>query len=277
MTFADVFETFRHKMASSLDRIFAKTAYVKDEEEEEDISSGSETETVPEDFVDSESDEDYEPTAKKARGGVALGTKEQQIPKVERNPTRRPNPKIVNRNALMARENRMRKKQHVENLEREIARLKEERQKDQKALRKAGKEVRKLTRERDHLKAVIANKSGIMAVLRAVREGTELPMTSSIRKDSVGTKAGSSCDEGFGASPNPAVDEDPEDLGLSTEDLFGADQQHHLLPADELLSTMMASANEQVRQRQIRHRPAVSVSTSCPAVASRLSFATPVR
>lgn len=254
--------------------MFSKAGYLKDE----DISSGSETETVPEAFVGSDSDEYYEPKVKKARGGggVAPGTKEEKIPKVERNPTRRPNPKIVNRNAVMARENRMRKKQHVENLEREIARLKEERERDRKALRKAGKEVRMLTQERDHLKAVIANKSGIMAVLRAVREGTGLSMTSSLRKDSVVTKAGSSCDEGFGASPNPAdEDNDAKDLGLTTEDLFGADQQHHLLPADELLSTMMA-ANEQVRRHQTRHRSA-SVSTSCPAAASRSSFASPVR
>lgn len=264
-------------MASSLDRIFGG-GYLKDE----DISSGSETETVPEAFVGSESEEDYEPKVKKARGGVA--PKEEKIPKVERNPTRRPNPKIVNRNAVMARENRMRKKQHVENLEREIARLKEERERDRKALRKAGKEVRKLTQERDHLKAVIANKSGIMAVLRAVREGTGWPMTSSLRTDFVVTKtAGSSCDEGFGASPNPAVaseeDNDTKDLGLTTEDLFGADQQHHLLPADELLSTMMAAtASEQVRRRRHQTRPrSASVSTSCPAAASRSSFATPVR
>lgn len=258
-------------MASSLDRILCH-GYVKDEEE--DVSSGSETETVPEDFGESESDEDYKPAAKKARGGVAPL---EQIPKVERNPTRRPNPKVVNRNAVMARENRLRKKQHVENLEREIAQLKEERERDRKALRKASKEVRKLTRERDHLKAVIANKSGIMAVLRAVREGTELPMTSSSMAVRNGSgKAGSSCDEGFGASPNPA-DEDPEDLGLTAteDDLFGADQQHHLLPADELLATMMATtANEQ----QVRHRSQQAfVSTSCPVAAFRSSFATPVR
>lgn len=250
-------------MASSLDRIFAKNTYFKDEE---DTCSGSETETVPEEC--GESDDDYEPSVKRVRGVVM-----EQVPKVERNPTRRPNPEVVNRNAVMARENRLRKKQHVENLEREIARLKEERERDQKALRKAGKEVRKLTRERDHLKAVIANKSGIMAVLRAVREGTDFPMTSSIRQDSV-AKAGSSCDEGFGASPNPADEDDNDDLGLTTEDLFGADQQHHLLPADELLSSMMAtSSNQQVLRW---HRPA-SASTSYPAAASRSSFASPVR
>lgn len=264
-------------MASSLDRIFAGAGgFLKDE----DMSSGSETETVPEAFVGSESEEDYEPRVKKARGGGGVAAVE-GIPKVERNPTRRPNPKIVNRNAVMARENRMRKKQHVENLEREISRLKEERERDRKAVRKAGKEVRKLTQERDYLKAVIANKSGIMAVLRAVREGTGWPMTSSLRKDSVAAKAGSSCDEGFGASPNPAAaaeeDNDTKDLGLTTEDLFGADQQHHLLPADELLSTMMmATGSEQVRRQQTRPRSA-SVSTSSPAAASRSSFATPVR
>lgn len=258
-TFANV----STKMASSLDRIFAKSAYFKVEEEDEDTCSGSETETVPEEeeAATSYDEDDYEPTAKRARsGGVAPAS---NVQKVERNPTRRPNPKVVNRNAVMARENRLKKKQHVENLEREIARLKEQRDRDQKALRKAGKQVQKLTRERDHLKAVIANKSGIMAVLRAVRDGAGLPMTSSMIRPKP-TPAGSSCDEGFGASPNPASEDN--DLGLGVEDnLFGGD---HLLPADELLSSMA--------DQQVRNRPAFA-STSCPAVASRSSFATPVR
>lgn len=243
-------------MASSLDRIFAKSTYFKDDEEdsEEDTCSGSETETVPEEEEEVPADsDDYEPTAKRARsGGVAPPAR--NVPKIERNPTRRPNPKVVNRNAVMARENRLRKKQHVENLEREIAQLKEQRERDKKARSALGKQVRKLARERDHLRAVIANKSGIMAVLRAVRDGAGLPMTSSslIRKT---TPTGSSCDEGFGASPNPASEDngtaDPvlirdewllneespfsfTDLGFDVgqENLFGGD---HLLPADDLL------------------------------------------
>uniref|UniRef100_A0A8D8HZ77 CREB/ATF bZIP transcription factor n=1 Tax=Culex pipiens TaxID=7175 RepID=A0A8D8HZ77_CULPI len=230
-------------MASSLDRIFAKSAYFKDDDDE-DTCSGSETETVPED-ASVESDEEYEPAVKRRRsGGVAPAVPEL---KVERNPTRRPNPKVVNRNAVMARENRLRKKQHVENLEREIARLKEQRERDQKALRKAGKQVRVLTRERDHLKAVVANKSGIMAVLRAVRDGAGLPMTSSLSKYGMGAKAGSSCDEGFGASPNPASEHNNNDLGLSVGDgLFGGAAD--LLPADELLSGMggACDADQQV-------------------------------
>lgn len=268
-------------MASSLDRIFAKSAYFKDDEE--DTCSGSETETVPEegeDVVDhsGESDNDYEPSAKKARsGGVAPGAPNAQ--KIERNPTRRPNPKVVNRNAVMARENRLRKKQHVENLEQEIARLKEQRDRDQMALRKAGKQVRKLTRERDHLKAVIANKSGIMAVLRAVREGSGLPMTSSIRSEVPPPKtpaggAGSSCDEGFGSSPNPASEHN--DLGFGgveddASDLFGGGG-HHLLAADELLASMVD--HQQVLANNNR---SAFASTSCPAGASRSSFASPVR
>lgn len=257
----------RFKMASSLDRIFAKSAYFKDDDDE-DTCSGSETETVPED-ASVESDEEYEPAVKRRRsGGVAPAVPEQ---KVERNPTRRPNPKVVNRNAVMARENRLRKKQHVENLEREIARLKEQRERDQKALRKAGKQVRALTRERDHLKAVVANKSGIMAVLRAVRDGAGLPMTSSLSKYGTTAKAGSSCDEGFGASPNPASEHN-NDLGLSVEDgLFGGAAD--LLPADELLSGMGGACDA---DQQVRNRPAFA-STSCRAAASRSSFATPVR
>lgn len=257
-------------MASSLDRIFAKNAYFKEEVEDEDTCTGSETETVFEEEAQLESDSDdcYEPVPKKLRsgGGVApaVGT---VLKVVERNPTRRPNPKVVNRNAVMARENRLRKKQHVENLEREIQRLREERDRDQKALRKAGKEVKRLTRERDHLKAVIANKSGIMAVLRAVKQQSGLPMTSSVKKYA------SSCDEGFGSSPNPATEDNDNDddlglgaaAGMDQADLFGG-----MLPADELLSSMIGT------DPQVPARSAF-VSTSCPAGASPSSFAMPVR
>lgn len=251
-------------MASSLDRIFAKNAYFKEEIVDEDTCTGSETETVleGEEQLDSDSDDCYEPAPKKSRSGGGVAPAVGSVLKVvERNPTRRPNPKVVNRNAVMARENRLRKKQHVENLEREIQRLREERDRDQKALRKAGKEVKRLTRERDHLKAVIANKSGIMAVLKAVQQRSGLPMTSSVKKYA------SSCDEGFGSSPNPMA-EDDDDLGLGAgtdEGLFGG-----MLPADELLSSMMGS------DQQVPGRPAFA-STSCPAVASPSSFATPVR
>lgn len=223
-------------MASSLDRIFAKNAYFKEEDVDEDTCTGSETETVFEEEPqqDSDSDDCYEPAQKKSRNGGGVAPASGTMQKgVERNPTRRPNPKVVNRNAVMARENRLRKKQHVENLEQEIRRLREERDRDQKALRKAGKEVKRLTRERDHLKAVIANKSGIMAVLKAVQQQSGLPMTSSVKKYA------SSCDEGFGSSPNPTADDNDDDLGLgagTNEDLFGG-----LLPADELLSSMIDS------------------------------------
>lgn len=53
---------------------------------------------------------------------------------------------------------------------------------------KSGRQARALTR--DHLKAEIANKSGIMAGLELVLDGVGLPKALSL------TKASSSCDEG---------------------------------------------------------------------------------
>lgn len=105
--------------------------------------------------------------AKKGNGGT-----------VQRMPTRRPNPSIHNRNALMARENRKKKKQHVETLERDVSELRDENDALRKLLRKRSTMVTKLRDERLYLKSIIANKTSIMAMLQTI-QGNRLPITSS--------------------------------------------------------------------------------------------------
>lgn len=97
---------------------------------------------------------------------------------VERQPTRRPNPKIFNRNALMARENRKKKKQHLEMLERDVDSLKSENEWLRQKLRKRSGMVHKLRDEGLYLKSIIANKTSIMTLLKTI-QGNKIPITSS--------------------------------------------------------------------------------------------------
>lgn len=255
-------------MASSLNRIFTKkidpTVYAYEAEQEEDdfvgFSSGSETESISE----RDSDDDGSLIGKKRRvpGGVArAGTKTDEEQKLMRNPTRRPNPKISNRNALLARENRRRKKEHVEHLEKEVDELKECNGRIRKVLKKKCKLVEQLTRERNYLKSVIANRTGIMAVLKSVQR-VGFPMTSSglsyVTEPMVQQRrTGSSSDEGLGSSPHSMLtDEDdkfnPHDLGMMAAPGHGVpfEEEFSRLPdVDELLSTMAGgnrSSSEQV-------------------------------
>lgn len=98
---------------------------------------------------------------------------------IQRKPTRRPNPKIFNRNALMARENRRKKKEHLETLERDIEMFRMENASLKKSLKSKTTFVTKLKQEQLYLKSVIANKTEIMALLKTIK-GNKIPMTSSV-------------------------------------------------------------------------------------------------
>lgn len=97
---------------------------------------------------------------------------------IQRKPTRRPDPQIFNRNALMARENRMKKKQHLETLEHDVDSLKQENQSLRKLLKQRSTMVYKLRDERLYLKSIIANKTSIMSLLKTI-QGNRIPITSS--------------------------------------------------------------------------------------------------
>lgn len=97
---------------------------------------------------------------------------------IARMPTRRPNPEIFNRNALMARENRQKKKQHLESLEQDVDSLKKENDSLRKLLKRRSSMVYKLRDERLYLKSIIANKTSIMTLLKTI-QGNQMPITSS--------------------------------------------------------------------------------------------------
>lgn len=140
-----------------------------------------------------DSDDEYTPVTKKNYSKRLLGGAQQKVFRnlstassldeshlkhIERMPTRRPNPKIFNRNALMARENRKKKKEHLEGLEKNVESLKMENKSLKKLLKKRSTMVTKLRDEGLYLKSIIANKTSIMALLKTI-DGNKIPMTSS--------------------------------------------------------------------------------------------------
>lgn len=98
--------------------------------------------------------------------------------RIERLPTRRPDPTVQNRNALMARENRRRKKEHVKVLEDQLERKAKEIRCLRKILKQKDRTVKKLEHETLYLRSTIANKTDIMSLLKTIR-GNKLPLTSS--------------------------------------------------------------------------------------------------
>lgn len=97
---------------------------------------------------------------------------------IERMPTRRPNPKICNRNAVMARENRRKKKEYLENLQRDVDTFQTENKKLRKLLNIRNNMITKLSNESVYLKSVLANKTEIMALLKSIQH-SRVPITSS--------------------------------------------------------------------------------------------------
>ncbi|XP_017845519.1 uncharacterized protein LOC108602027 [Drosophila busckii] len=111
--------------------------------------------------VDSDSDVNFEPPKVKQRNTLTRscakdadsdGGKRKSA--VMRLPTRRPDPNVYNRNALLARENRRKKKAHLEALERELNETRTTNKSLLKALKKQFKLTQKLEKECEYLKDV---------------------------------------------------------------------------------------------------------------------------
>lgn len=98
--------------------------------------------------------------------------------KIERKPTRRPDPHVNNRNAIMARENRRKHKEHQEKLERENDVLVRENEELKAHLKAKDRQISNLRHEYKYLKSVIANKTQIVEILRSV-QNARVPLTSS--------------------------------------------------------------------------------------------------
>lgn len=133
----------------------------------------------------SSSDQDYEPynSGRKRRrskmiseieknisNGVSQWNFKKTMEGTEKRPKRQP--KCFSRNALMARENRLKKKMYIENLEREVLCLKADNKKMNGVVENQSFLIAELRKEIKYLKSVLANSADISRLIRNINQNT---------------------------------------------------------------------------------------------------------
>ncbi|XP_046578446.1 uncharacterized protein LOC124286142 [Haliotis rubra] len=88
-------------------------------------------------------------------------------------------PKSMNKNAVAARENRQKRKKYIENIEREVAQLKEENAALKMKVSCQGDSVEKLNEQVKYLQSVISNQSTISALLQNIQNTAGVTLKSS--------------------------------------------------------------------------------------------------
>lgn len=83
-------------------------------------------------------------------------------------PTRRPDPNVYNRNALLARENRRKKKMYLETIEKELQITRKANRVLTKALKRQLKVTQRLEQEKKYYEGLIANRSEILTLVNAL-------------------------------------------------------------------------------------------------------------
>lgn len=112
-------------------------------------------------------------TAESATAGTAMeqgsltGSGAPQQRKRGRGPSKRP---CLNRNALMARENRQRKKEYIERIEARLRVFQQENQELNGTIQRQALEIKKLSKEVVYLKNVLNNNSVITSLLSSMNE-----------------------------------------------------------------------------------------------------------
>lgn len=114
---------------------------------------------------DSDEDCEYQPNEKRMKRTI---TNVNGSNGIQRKPTRIPNLKIQNRNALLARENRKRKKEMMDTLERSVSGLQTQNKKLLKMMKLKDSRTLKLEQEVRYLKSVIVNRTEIVSVLKSL-------------------------------------------------------------------------------------------------------------
>lgn len=130
---------------------------------------------------------------------------------IARKPTRRPDPKVSNRNALMARENRKRKKEMFEKLEQRFNDIQTENRNLKRLSKRQGTTIKKLHNETLYLRSVISNRTQIAQLLKSIGS-SNIPITSKLASSKSATAAISE----FKYSPAT-----PDSLRGSSENNYG--------------------------------------------------------
>lgn len=153
-------------------------------------------------YIDSEEDCEYQPSNKRTRTITNVSNNG-----IQRRPTRVPNLKIQNRNALLARENRKRKKEMMDSLEKTVDDLQTDNKKLLKMMKSKDDRTLKLEQEVRYLKSVIVNRTEIVSVLKS------LPKFPSKIKDVADKSTGS----GSETASCETFDDNDLDVDVATE------------------------------------------------------------
>lgn len=157
-------------------------------------------------YIDSEDDCEYQPSSKRTRTITNVSNNG-----IQRRPTRVPNLKIQNRNALLARENRKRKKEMMDSLENTVENLQTHNKKLQKLVKLKDAQTLKLEQEVRYLKSVIANRTEIVSVLKSLPKfQTKIKEeVSSVAHKSTGSGSETASCETFDDNGSVKANEDP--------------------------------------------------------------------
>ena len=82
--------------------------------------------------------------------------------------------KAMNKNAIMARENRQKKKQYIQNLERNCEKARTENFALKASLESKDKQMKSMAKEIEYLRSVIANETGLSALLKNIQNTSGL-------------------------------------------------------------------------------------------------------
>nr|CAI5866540.1 unnamed protein product [Callosobruchus analis] len=96
--------------------------------------------------------------------------------------TRGRKPKCFTKNAMMARENRLKKKMYISKLEQDVDLLRKENKNLTAVVDNQSMLISDLRKEVKYLKSVIANSSDIGCLIRAINQNTSLPLRTSLDK-----------------------------------------------------------------------------------------------
>ncbi|XP_065371006.1 uncharacterized protein LOC135963162 isoform X2 [Calliphora vicina] len=108
----------------------------------------------------------------------------------KRLPTRRPDPNVYNRNALLARENRRKKKVYLETIEKELQDARTANHALVKALKRQQKIAQRLEQEKKYFEGLFANRSELLTLVNALNfrrnpesESNKSPFSTSSNND----------------------------------------------------------------------------------------------
>ncbi|KAL5287534.1 hypothetical protein ACFFRR_008427 [Megaselia abdita] len=157
---------------------------------------------------------------------------------VERQPTRRPDPNVSNRNALLARENRRRKKEHLQELETQVEKFQADNSSMRKTIKQQAKMIKKLQKEKTYYKNLLQSQPQIVNVLERFNNNFKGNIYSSGAAKSLSpSSTGSSSPFSVDFNDNDINSVDYKSHDPTDYDLFGVNSPFHTAATPEYFSS----------------------------------------